>query len=117
MGLFAGTPFDRPPTCDRCGAVEADCRCPPLPAPRIPPQQQTARLKVQKRQRGKVVTVVDGLCATEPGDLDALAELLTQLKSTCGAGGALKEQAIEIQGDHLERIRHALSKSGYRVKI
>ncbi len=27
--LFAGTPFDRPPTCERCGKLVEDCACPP----------------------------------------------------------------------------------------
>ena len=85
MRLFEGTPFDRPPRCDRCGELESACVCPPQPPPRIPPQQQTARLSVEKRKKGKVVTVVRGLPA-EGNDLPAL---LTQLKTACGAGGTL----------------------------
>lgn len=45
-----------------------------------------------------------------------LPDLLTRLKSRCGAGGAIKEEAIEIQGDHRERIRAALGELGYRVQ-
>jgi translation initiation factor 1 len=112
MRLFAGTPFDRPPTCDRCGALEADCTCHPLPAARIPAEQQQARLSVEKRKKGKMVTVVSGL----PPDDNDLPGLLSQLKSKCGAGGTIKEQSIEIQGEHLERIRDVLRQIGYRVK-
>lgn len=112
MRLFEGTPFDRPPRCERCGELEEACGCPPEPPPRIPPEQQTARLSVEKRKKGKLVTVVRGLCA-EGNDLP---ELLTQLKNTCGAGGALKEDVLEIQGNQFDRVREVLLKLGYRVK-
>jgi translation initiation factor 1 len=111
MRLFEGTPFDRPPKCDVCGELEADCNCQPETF-RIPPEKQTARIAVEKRKRGKVVTVIRGLPETG-NDLPAL---LTQLKSTCGAGGALKEETLEIQGDQLERVRQSLGELGYRVK-
>ena len=109
MRLFAGTPFDRPPYCKRCGELESNCHCPP---PRVPPEKQTARVSVEKRKKGKVVTVVSGL-PTEGNDLPAL---LTQLKTLCGAGGTLKDEGLEIQGNHREHVQEALSKIGYRVR-
>ena len=112
MRLFAGTPFDRPPRCERCGKLEEDCTCPPEPPPRIPPQQQTARLSIEKRKKGKLVTLVQGL----PSEGNDLPSLLSQLKAACGAGGALKEGALEIQGNQLGRLRKALREIGYRVK-
>lgn len=114
MRLFAGTEFDRPPHCDRCGELEAECACPPLP-PEVthnPPERQTARLAVEKRKKGKVVTVIRGLAA----DDNPLPDLLTQLKNACGAGGTLRDDEIEIQGRHLERVAEQLRKIGYRVK-
>ena len=113
--LFAGTPWDRPPTCDRCGKLETECQCPPLPppaAPRIPPEKQTAKLAVEKRAKGKWVTVIRGL----PAEGNDLAELLTQLKTACGAGGSLQGESLEIQGNHLERLRQTLQALGYQVK-
>lgn len=112
MRLFEGTEFDRPPTCERCGELEVDCKCPPKAAPLIPPGQQTARIAVEKRRKGKVVTVIRGLPA-EGNDLPAL---LTKLKSDCGAGGSLQDNSIEIQGRQLDRVRDVLTKIGYRVK-
>jgi translation initiation factor 1 len=58
------------------------------------------------------VTVVRGLA---PSDND-LSSLLARLKAACGAGGAVKEDAIEIQGQQLERVRSLLQELGYRVK-
>ena len=92
MRLFEGTPFDRPPKCDVCGELEADCNCQPEPF-RIPPEKQTARIAVEKRKRGKVVTVIRGL----PEVGNDLPVLLTQLKSTCGAGGALVAMVWSIE--------------------
>ncbi|HTI51282.1 MAG TPA: translation initiation factor [Planctomycetaceae bacterium] len=113
MRLFAGTPFDRPPLCDRCEKPETECRCPPLAAVKqvMPPGKQTARLAVEKRKKGKLVTAIRGLSAEE-NDLPAL---LTKLKTACGAGGTLDGEALEIQGDHRDRLRTLLAEIGYRV--
>lgn len=109
--LFAGTPFDKPPTCERCGLPDAECTCPP-PAPvQTPPGKQTARIAVEKRPKGKVATVVRGLKA----DANDLAALLTQLKNTCGAGGTINGDVLEIQGDHADRVAKVLAKLGYKL--
>ncbi len=109
--LFAGTPFDKAPTCERCGLLEAECTCPP-PAPVLtPPGKQTARIAVEKRPKGKVATVIRGLKA-EANDLPAL---LTQLKTTCGAGGTIDGDVLEIQGDHADRVAKLLAKLGYKL--
>ena len=62
---------------------------------------------------GKVVTVVRGL--RERGT--ALSERAAELKRLCGAGGAVKDGAVEIQGDHRERIAERLRAAGYTVKL
>jgi translation initiation factor 1 len=114
MRLFAGTPFDRPPVCERCGKLEEECACPPLPPPKsiVPPEKQTAKLTVEKRKKGKLVTAISGLSAAG-NDLPAL---LTRLKSACGAGGALDGDTLEIQGDHRERLRMLLTTAGFKVR-
>ncbi len=111
MRLFEGTPFDRPPRCERCEQLLEECTCPPESPPAVPPGKQTARLTVERRKKGKVVTVVRGL---EDAD-ETLAALLGKLKSVCGAGGTLKDGELEIQGTHLDRIRELLISLGYRV--
>lgn len=113
--LFAGTPYDRPPCCERCGALEAECRCPPPePEPkRLDPSKQTARVRVEKRPKGKHVTTVRGL-DPEGNDLAALA---AKLKAACGGGGTVKDDGtVEVQGEHPERVAALLVEIGYRVK-
>lgn len=60
---------------------------------------------------GKVVTVVRGLPAA---DVTAVA---SDLKRHCGSGGAAKAGAVEIQGDHREKVARRLEGQGYRVKL
>ncbi|MDY0039412.1 MAG: translation initiation factor Sui1 [Desulforhabdus sp.] len=66
-----------------------------------------------KGRKGKGVTIVTGI----PLDQDALLRLAKELKKKCGAGGTVKEGAIEIQGDHRQLLLDDLRKKGYTVKI
>jgi translation initiation factor 1 len=46
-------------------------------------------------------------------DLESLA---ARLKKLCGAGGAVKDGSIEIQGEHRDRLVAELHKLGYKAK-
>ena len=61
---------------------------------------------------GKGVSVVTGL----PLSAQELEALATQLKKLCGAGGAVKDGNIEIQGDHRDRLVQELTRLGYEAK-
>jgi translation initiation factor 1 len=61
---------------------------------------------------GKGVTVITGL----PLKSDELEALATQLKRSCGAGGAVRGDKIEIQGEHRDRLLAELIKLGYDAK-
>lgn len=43
-------------------------------------------------------------------------QLLSRFKKRLGCGGAIKDGALEIQGDHRDYIQAELEKEGYRVK-
>ena len=45
-----------------------------------------------------------------------LYPLLTRLKNACGAGGAIEDDGLEIQGDQLDRLRKLLAEFGYKVR-
>jgi translation initiation factor 1 len=60
---------------------------------------------------GKSVTIVSGV-RLHP---DGKTALLAALKKRLGAGGAVKEGALEIQGDQRERLSLLLPTLGYRV--
>lgn len=111
MGLFDGTPLERPVLCDRCGEDQSDCRCPPPTEPDTPHAKQTLKVRFEKRKRGKVVTVVAGFSCSK----EQMRQTLTALKNDCGAGGTLDGSNLEIQGNHVARIRECLSGLGYRL--
>jgi translation initiation factor 1 len=114
MGLFAGTKWDVPAHCEICNQLESECTC-PLPAPEqktwLAPGKQTAKLNMERRKKGKLVTVIRGL---HPSETD-FPKLLTSLKNSCGAGGTIEESTIEVQGSHADRIQKLLLEKGYRV--
>jgi translation initiation factor 1 len=60
---------------------------------------------------GKTMSVVRGL---PPRNLEAIAK---DLKKHCGSGGTVKDGAVEIQGDHREKIAARLHAQGYVVKL
>lgn len=80
----------------------------------LPPNQQNLRVQASRKGRkGKTVTVITGFQAKP----ETLADLLKQLKAQCGAGGALKENEIEIQGDHGQKLVQILVQMGYKAKV
>lgn len=80
----------------------------------LPPSQQNLRVEASRKQRkGKTVTVITGFQAKP----ETLATLVKQLKALCGAGGTVKENTIEIQGDHRQKLLEYLIKQGYKAKI
>jgi translation initiation factor 1 len=82
--------------------------------PDLPSAQQNLRVQSSRAGRkGKTVTIITGFQAKP----ETLAALLKQLKSQCGAGGTVKENEIEIQGDHKQKLVQILSQMGYKVKI
>lgn len=74
-----------------------------------------ARVRVGREvagRGGKGISVIAGLPLSE----DALETLATQLKKLCGAGGAVRNGSIEIQGEHRDRLVAELQKLGYDAK-
>jgi translation initiation factor 1 len=81
--------------------------------PDLPPNQQNVRVEASsKGRKGKTVTIIRGFQASP----ETLTDLLKKLKTQCGAGGTLKDNEIEIQGDHKAKIVHYLAQLGYKAK-
>jgi translation initiation factor 1 len=75
------------------------------------PHDGVVRVFREKAGRGgKTVTVVRGL----RGDLAAVA---SDLKRHCGTGGSVKIDAVEIQGDHRDKVAARLRATGHTVKL
>ncbi len=81
--------------------------------PDLPPNQQSPRVETSsKGRKGKTVTIIRGFQASP----ETLATLLKQLKNLCGAGGTLKDNELEIQGDHQQKLVQHLQQLGYKAK-
>jgi translation initiation factor 1 len=84
------------------------------PAPGGPPADGIVRVgRTRGGRGGKVVTQVTGL----PGGEAELKAALKELKRLCGSGGTVRDDAVEVQGDHRERIVAHLEQRGHRVKL
>lgn len=82
--------------------------------PELPAAQQNVRVQASKKGRkGKTVTLISGF-QLKPETLELL---LKQLKTQCGAGGTIKDNNIEIQGDLTQKIVQILIQLGYKAKI
>jgi translation initiation factor 1 len=75
-------------------------------------EQQEIRITTAKRRYGKVVTIVEGINASDI-DIDDLAR---QLKTRCASGGTVKEGNIELQGDHKRKVEQVLQELGFPIK-
>lgn len=96
--------------CPECGQPLAACAC--AVADEVLGDGQVRVTRERKGRGGKVVTVVTGLPVTAA----QLKEMCTQLKKTCGVGGAVKDAAIEIQGDQTEKVMTWLAAQGHPAK-
>lgn len=82
--------------------------------PDLAPNQQDLRIQVSRKGRGgKTVTVISGF-QSKP---ETLADLAKKLKAQCGTGGTAKENTIEIQGDHAQKLLQLVTGLGYKAKI
>ncbi|MGB7088302.1 MAG: translation initiation factor [Phormidesmis sp.] len=82
--------------------------------PDLPPEKQDLRVQISRKGRkGKSVTIISGF-AHKVETLEALAKTL---KAQCGSGGTVKDNTIEIQGEHATKLVSLLIKQGYQAKI
>jgi translation initiation factor 1 len=99
--------------CPRCR--KTPCDCPEGLAGAQKPRTQTEPVRVLFRRTGKGsgMTLVEKLPMHPAGK----EELLKKFKKRLGVGGAVKNGALEIQGDHKAFVAAELQTAGYKVKI
>lgn len=80
----------------------------------ITPSDGYAKVRREtKGRKGKGVVTITGLGL----DAKALKDLAKKLKKTCGTGGTVIGEVIEIQGDKRDMIKDSLEKLGFKVKF
>ena len=109
-GLVYSTDAGR--MCPTCRKAIASCVCANQRLAAVAGDGIVRVSRETKGRGGKAVTVVRGLSL----DAASLVKLAQQLKSACGSGGTVKEGAIEVQGDHCDKVIALLVAQGQRVK-
>ncbi len=80
----------------------------------ITPSDGFAKVRREtKGRKGKGVITISGLGLDSAG----LKELAKKLKKTCGTGGSVVGEVIEVQGDKKDTIKQVLEKNGFKVKF
>ncbi len=90
--------------CQVCGLPEELCIC-----EEVAKEQQRITIKVNRRRYGKEVTIVEGLDSSE---ID-VQDLATYLKSKFACGGTIRDGNIELQGNHINRMKEVLIQRGF----
>jgi translation initiation factor 1 len=88
--------------CSVCGLPLDLCSC-----KAIEKSFQKIRVFVEKRKFNKPTTIIDGIT-------NNVKEVLTKLKSKLACGGTFKNNHIELQGDHRNRLKEILKDLGYK---
>jgi translation initiation factor 1 len=89
--------------CPKCGLPKQACVC-----EEIAKSEQKIKIETVKRAFGKITTLVAGM-----GEGINIKEIAKTLKERLACGGTVKNNIIELQGDHRKRIRPLLIKLGF----
>lgn len=93
-----------PEVCKICGLPKELCVC-----QEISREQQRISVSSATRKFGKTVTLIEGIDEKQVN----LRELTKKLKSKLACGGTTREGAIELQGEHRERVKELLAEMGF----
>jgi translation initiation factor 1 len=92
--------------CATCGLPKELCVCEELAR-----EQQNIRVYSVKRRYGKMVTIIEGINASDIN----INELARTLKTKCASGGTVKDGNIELQGEHRRKVEEVLKELGYSI--
>ena len=94
--------------CPKCGLPKEACICETLAK-----EKQKIQIQTVKKKYGKLVTILSGI---EDKSLD-LNKIAKELKSELACGGTVKDGHIELQGDHLRKVKEKLIAMGFSAEI
>jgi len=90
--------------CSKCGLPNDLCVC-----ETISKEEQRVTLRKDKKRYGKIVTIVEGIDSSSIN----VKDLAKKLKNKFACGGTHKDGMIELQGDHIEKVKQELIKMGF----
>jgi translation initiation factor 1 len=103
---------DEGAVCPECKRPKAKCACADARKMQVKGDGNVRVRRETNGRGGKTVTTIAGLALNQV----ELQALLKDFKRVCGAGGAIKDGVIEIQGDHGDLLLRDLSRRGIRAK-
>lgn len=89
--------------CEKCGLPKELCAC-----ETIAKEKEKIRVSSVRRRYGKHITLVEGI-----GKDVNNKQILKELKQKLACGGTLKDDIIELQGEHKKRVFEILKKLGF----
>jgi translation initiation factor 1 len=89
--------------CPKCGLPKEACVCED-----IAKTKQNVKIDAVKRKFGKIITVVTGF-----DNSVNMKETARQLKTELACGGTVKNNAIELQGEHKKKAKEILIRMGF----
>lgn len=90
--------------CPVCGLVKELCVC-----ETIAKESQKISIFVERKKFNKNYTIVQGIDEREIG----LKDLAKKLKSELACGGTIKDEKIELQGEHKQKTKKILIEYGF----
>ncbi|MEM2109955.1 MAG: stress response translation initiation inhibitor YciH [Candidatus Odinarchaeota archaeon] len=90
--------------CAKCGLPKDLCVC-----EQIGKEEQRIKIRTEKRKWGRDVTVISGLDKKEVN----IDDLTSKLKASCACGGTYKNDQIELQGTHKDKVKDLLISWGF----
>ncbi|MBT3395434.1 stress response translation initiation inhibitor YciH [archaeon] len=94
--------------CSKCGLPQDLCVC-----ETIAKEEQRIRIRTDRKRYGKLMTIIEGI---ESDNID-LKQLTKKLKNKFACGGTFKEGRIELQGNHIGRVKKELIKLGFNSEM
>ena len=85
--------------CNVCGLPKDLCVCQAIAS-----EDQQITIRIVKRRFGKLTTLIEGLDEKRMN----LKALTKALKTKLACGGTVKNSVIELQGNHVERVKKEL---------
>jgi translation initiation factor 1 len=89
--------------CPKCGLPKELCICETMAR-----EEEKISVSLVTKRYGKAVTVINGLSK----DVD-VKKVLKELKTKLACGGTYKNDTVELQGNHIKRIKELLVRMGF----
>lgn len=89
--------------CPKCGLPSQACVC-----EQIVKSSQKIQVTTDKKKFGKPVTIITGF----ESEVD-IKKITKALKNELACGGTFKENVIELQGNHMKKVKPMLVKLGF----